>query len=226
MDPSLNGYSPDRDKIFYRQLNAEISAIPGVRSVGLAALRILENNESDSWLTIEGYRAKPAETPLAFMNWIGPGYFTTLGIPLVAGRDFTENDRQTQKHGDRPDVSQDVARVVIVNEKFARRFFGSVEKAIGRHVGYGIDPGTKTDMEIVGVIKDIKYTSLRDEVPIQMFEPYLAQNFFSGMVRLHAYFHAARSVFCRGARSQYALLIPICRSTACGPWTSKSPIRC
>jgi ABC-type antimicrobial peptide transport system permease subunit len=68
-----------------------------------------------------------------------------------------------------------------VNEKFARRFFGSVDKAVGRHVGFGIDPGTKTDMEIVGVVKDIKYTSLRDEVPVQMFEPYLANNFPSGM---------------------------------------------
>ena len=43
--------------------------------------------------------------------------------------------------------------------------------------GFGIDPGTKTDMEIVGVVKDIKYTNLRDEVPIQMFDPYLANNF-------------------------------------------------
>jgi ABC-type antimicrobial peptide transport system permease subunit len=52
---------------------------------------------------------------------------------------------------------------------------------VGRHVGYGIDPGTKTDMEVIGVIKDVKYTSLRDEIPIQMFEPYLADNFVSAM---------------------------------------------
>jgi len=71
--------------------------------------------------------------------------------------------------------------VVIVNERFAKRFFGSAGNAIGRHVGYGIDPGTKTDMEIVGVIKDVKYTSLRDEVPVQMFEPYLANDFVSNM---------------------------------------------
>jgi predicted permease len=178
IDPSLTGYNADRAKILYNQLASNLAAIPGIRSVGLAAVRILEQNESDSWLTIEGYRAKPTETPDAYMNWIGSGYFKTLGVPLVSGRDFTDRDRQSQQHGDKPDSQ--VSRVVIVNEKFAKRFFGSVDKAVGRHVGYGIDPGTRTDMEIVGVVKDIKYTSLRDEVPVQMFEPYLANNFVSG----------------------------------------------
>jgi predicted permease len=179
VDPSLNGYNTDRSKLFYRRLSAEIAAIPGVRSVGVATVRILENNESDSWLTIEGYHPKATETPDAFMNWIGPGYFTTLSVPILAGRDFTERDTQMQQHGDRP--TDLVSRVVIVNERFAKRFFGSAGNAIGRHVGYGIDPGTKTDMEIVGVIKDVKYTSLRDEIPIQMFEPYLANDFVSNM---------------------------------------------
>ena len=179
VDLSLNGYSPERCKIFYRQLTADLSAIPGVHAVGLAAERILENDESDSWLTIEGYRPKPAETPDAFMNWIGPGYFTTLGVPLLAGRDFTERDTQSQQHGDRPEDK--VSSIVIVNEKFAKRFFGSVENSVGHHVGYGIDPGTKMDMEIVGVVKDIKYTNLRDEAPVQMFEPYLAGRGMPGM---------------------------------------------
>jgi predicted permease len=179
VNTSLSGYSTDRTKIFFRQLNAELAAIPGVRSVGLAMVRILAQDESDSWLTIEGYHPKPTETPDAYMNWIGPGYFTTLGVPLVAGRDFTDQDTQTVQHGDKP--GNPVARVAIINQKFAKNFFGSVKNAIGRHVGFGIDPGTKTDMEIVGVIKDIKYTNLRDEVPVQMFQPYLAQSFVGGM---------------------------------------------
>jgi predicted permease len=179
IDPSLNGYNSQRSKLFYRQLSAELNAIPGVRSVGLAFVRILENNESDSWLTIEGYHPKATETPDAFMNWIGPGYFTTLGVPIMAGRDFTEKDTERQQHGEKPDDTE--PRVIIVNEKFAKRFFGSARNAIGRHAGYGIDPGTKADMEIIGVIKDIKYTNLRDEVPVQMFEPYLASDFVSNM---------------------------------------------
>jgi len=179
LNPSLNGYNSDRSKLFFRHLTGELSAIPGVSSVGIAAVRILENNESDSWLTIEGYHPKPTETPDAYMNWIGPGYFMTLGVPLLAGRDFTEQDTQMQQHGDKPGDTE--PRVVMVNEKFAKQFCGSVGNAIGRHAGFGIDPGTKTDMEIVGVVKNIKYTSLRDEVPAQMFEPYLASDFVSNM---------------------------------------------
>ena len=184
VDPSLNGYTIPQAMLFYRQLTAEIGTIPGVHAVGLAAVRILEQNESDSWLTIEGYHPKPTETPDAYMNWIGPGYFTTLGVPILAGRDFTDKDTQNQRHGDRPDDL--VPRVVIVNEKFAKQFFGSGANAIGRHAGFGIDPGTKTDMEIIGVIKNIKYTSLRDEVPPQMFEPYLANNFIGGDMTIYA----------------------------------------
>jgi predicted permease len=179
VDPSLNSYDTARCKLFYRQLTAELNAIPGVRSVGIATVRILEDNESDSWLTIEGYHPKATETPDAYMNWISPGYFATLGVPVLAGRDFTAQDNQTIQHGDKPDDTD--PRVVMVNEKFAKRFFGSAGNAVGRHVGYGIDPGTKTDMEIVGVTKDIKYTNLRDEVPVQMFEPYMASNWVSGM---------------------------------------------
>ena len=175
VSPSLNGYTPERSKIFFRQLSANLAAVPGVRAVGLASVRILEHDESDSWLTIEGYRPKPTETPDAFMNWISPGYFATLHVPIIAGRDFTEQDAQAVQHGDQPDDT--VSRVVMINEKFAKRFFGSGENALGRHVGFGIDPGTKTDMEIIGVVKDIKYMSLRDEVPVQMFEPYLAKSF-------------------------------------------------
>jgi predicted permease len=179
LDPSLNGYSSERCKLFYRQLTAELNSIPGVRSVGVAMVRILEDNEWDNWLTIEGYHPKPSETPDAFMNFIGPGYFSTLGVPLLAGRDFTERDTKMQQHGDKPDDTEPL--VAMVNEKFAKRYFGSTGNAIGRHVGQGIDPGTKTDMEIIGVVKDIKYTTLRDEVPIQMFEPYLANDSVSGM---------------------------------------------
>src|SRR5581483_2319037 len=165
--------------LFYRQLTDQLHSIPGVRSVGLAMVRILEHDESDSWLTIEGYHPKPTETPDAYMNWVSPGYFATLGVPVIAGRDFTDQDTQWVQHGE---SSTDRApRVVIVNEKFAKRFFGSVENAVGRHAGFGIDPGTKTDMQIVGVVRDMKYESLCDEIPVQMFEPYMAVNFVGGM---------------------------------------------
>lgn len=180
VDPSLNGYDAERAKIFFRQLTDQINGIPGVHDVGLAGMRILEENEWDQWVTIEGYRpAKSSDTPDPYMNAIGPGYLATIGVPILAGRDFTSKDTQYVQHGDKPDYTAPL--VVLVNEKFAKRYFRSDGNAIGRHVGFGIDSTTKMDMEIVGVFKDIKYTNLRDEIPIQMCMPYLASKFLGGM---------------------------------------------
>ncbi|HEV2687309.1 MAG TPA: ABC transporter permease, partial [Bryobacteraceae bacterium] len=179
IDTASAGYHGTRAKAFFRQLTDSIQGVPGVRSVGLAAIRILEDNEWDNWVTIEGYHPKASETPDPYMNEISPGYFAALGVPMLAGRDFTMKDSETVQHGEKPDSK--VPRVVLVNEKFAKRFFNSAGGAIGRRVGFGIDPNTKTDMEIVGVFKDIKYTNLKDEIPIQMCQPYMANDRVGGM---------------------------------------------
>lgn len=171
MDPSLNGYSNEKSRDFYQRLTARVGAIPGVHSAAVAAVRILEENEWDSSVTVEGYAGKADENIAAYMNSISPGYFGTLGVPIIAGRDFRDSDTEQLKHG--PEKENTVPRVVIVNEKFARKYFKG-PSPIGHHVGFGSDPNTKTDMEVIGVVKDIKYTNLRDEIPIQMFAPYLA----------------------------------------------------
>jgi predicted permease len=181
LDPSLNGYSTDKSKAFYRQLTEDLASVPGVKAVGLAAVGIMQGNEWDSGVTVEGHVAAPQEDMQAYMNSIGPGYFTALGVPVVAGRDFTLQDTDEIRHRQTGTDDDWTPRTVIVNEKFARRFFGGTNRALGRHVGFGTDPGTPTDMEIVGVIKDIKYTNLRDEIPTQMFVPYLAGRFVGDM---------------------------------------------
>jgi predicted permease len=180
VDPSLNGYKPERAKIFYRQLTDSLSAIPGVQSVALAAVRILEENEWDSSVTVEGYTPPRAgDHPEPFMNSISPNYFATLGAPILAGRDFTVQDTQEVRHNDDQEDSW-VPTKVIVNETFVKRYFAG-RNPIGRHIGFGMNPGTKLDMEVIGVVKDIKYTNLRDEIPEQAFVPYLASRYVSGM---------------------------------------------
>jgi predicted permease len=172
IDPSLNGYSPERLKVFYPQLSDALSAIPGVQSVGLASMRILEDNEWDSGMSVEGFTpAKPDEHAQPYMNQIGPNYFATLGVPVVSGRDFRITDNRDVKHG--PEVWNWVPTTVMINEKFAKKYFGG-RNPIGLHIGFGTDPGTPTDMEIIGVVKDFKYAGLRDEIPEQAFIPYLA----------------------------------------------------
>ena len=179
IDPSLAGYTPERSRIYYQQLTNALSAIPGVQSVGLASMRILENNEWDSGMTVEGYTpAKPEDRAQPFMNQIGLGYFATLGVPIVAGRDFRLTDDHEIKKG--PEEDDWTPTTVMINEKFAKRFFPG-RNPIGLHVGFGSDPGTRTDMEIIGIVKDIKYTSLRDEIPEQAYIPYMGSHFLGGM---------------------------------------------
>ena len=179
IDPSLGGYTPERTKIFYQQLSSSIASIPGVQSVGLASMRILENNEWDSGMTVEGYSpSKPDDHAQPFMNSISPDYFATLGVPIVAGRDFRITDDHAVKRSTREDDWTPTA--VMINESFAKRFFAG-RNPLGLHLGFGTDPGTRTDMEIIGIVKDIKYTNLRDDIPVQAYIPYLADRFPSQM---------------------------------------------
>jgi predicted permease len=176
IDPSLNGYSVERSKVFYEQLTENLSSIPGVQSAALASVRIMENNEWDSSMTVEGYTApKPEDRAQPYMNMIGPGYFATMGIPIVAGRDFRLTDnREVKREGltDEPENERWTPSAVIINAKFARKFFAG-RNPVGMHVGFGSDPGTPTQMEVIGVVKDVKYTNLRDEIPEQAFIPYM-----------------------------------------------------
>ena len=184
IDPSLNGYSVPRLKNFYQQLTDNLSSLPGVQSVGLASMRIMENNEWDSSMTVEGYTApKPEDRAQPYMNMIGPGYFATMGIPIVAGRDFRLSDDREMKRenlSDEPENERWTPTAVMINEKFARKYFAG-RNPVGMHVGFGSDPGTPTQMEIIGVVKDVKYTNLRDEIPEQAFIPYMGSRFVSDM---------------------------------------------
>jgi predicted permease len=178
IDPSLNGYSSARAKIFYQRLTDDLASVPGIQSVGLAAMRILEDDEWDSSMTVEGYTPKPGQTPEPFMNAISPNYFRTLGVPILTGRDFTVKDASEVKTG--PEPNDWSPTTVIINESFAKRYFKG-RNPLGLHVGFGSDPGTKTVMQVIGVVKDVKYTNLRDEIPVQAYIPYLGNHYVGGM---------------------------------------------
>jgi predicted permease len=178
VDPSINGYPDARSRAFYHRVVEQLEATPGVTSVGLASMRILEGNEWDSSITVEGYSPKPGQGADPYMNSVSPNYFATMGIPIVAGRDFTIQDTQQVKHGLEEDNF--VPAKIMINETFARKYFAG-RNPVGLHLGFGSDPGTKTDMEVIGVVKDVKYTNLRDEIPVQAFIPYLAGRHFGGM---------------------------------------------
>ncbi len=176
-DPSLNGYDGPRSIAFFRELDRRLAALPGVQSASMAMQAILENNEWDSTINLEGYTSKPGEDMNPQFNAISPGYFATLGVPLLEGRDFSDRDTGTLQHRGIPFP---VPNVIIVNEKLAKRYFGN-RSPLGRHIGFGNEPGAVADMEIIGVVKDFKYTGVRDDITRQAFIPYLGLPFARNM---------------------------------------------
>ncbi len=169
IDPTMNGYSMEKTRKIYAQLEQALSSLPGVRDASLAVVSVMEGNEWDQWVTIDSYSPKTGELPDPHMNFLSPGYFKTMEIPLLAGRDFRVTD----------DLSSE--KVCIVNETFARKYFGTVN-AVGHRIGMGVDPGTKTDITIVGVVRSTKYESMRDEIPLELFRPYRQLDFATGIV--------------------------------------------
>jgi predicted permease len=154
LNPRNAGYQMDRAAAFFQRLNERLGAIPGVRAAGMSDMAILTGNEWDQWVAIEGYRS--TEPPDPHFNAISPGYLEAMGMHLVMGRSFTEHDSET------------APKVALVNATFAKRYFANAP-AVGRHIGLGGDPGTPTDIEVVGVVNDTRYESLRDEIPPQVF---------------------------------------------------------
>ncbi len=167
VNPVMTGYKPEQTGEFYRQLKQALDTMPGVESSTLAVVPVLVGNEWDSSVTVEGYSAPAEESVDPHMNYISPDYFRTFEISMLEGRDFTVKD------------DAKAPLVAIVNERFGKRYFAG-RNPIGHHIGMGADPGTKTPIEIVGVVQDTKYESMRAEIPFEVYIPY-RQNGTLGM---------------------------------------------
>jgi predicted permease len=159
IDPTLGGYDTARTKSFYAQLQERLRVLPGIEAAGSAVVAIMEGDEWDSTITVEGYDAADDENMNPHFNSISPGYFEALDMAVKQGRDFDSGDSE----GAKP--------VVVVNETFAKRYFEN-ESPLGYHIAFGRGPNVSPDMEIVGVVEDAKYENLRDEVPRQVFVHY------------------------------------------------------
>ncbi len=156
--PQLNRYSPPRALAFVERLRQTIAATPGVSSVSAATIPILANDDWGSDVTVQGYTAREAEDMHVGRNDVGPGYFATLGTPLLAGREFQDPDKAGSP------------QVAIVNATFVRRFLQR-RNPLGVHLRTGAGNG-KPDVEIVGVVKDSKHSDPRDPIHPFVYEPY------------------------------------------------------
>jgi predicted permease len=166
-DLSRSGYDRARAAAFMNTFLDKVSRVPGASSAAFTFQPLLGNGGWGMGLTVEGYQAPPGESAGAALNAVSPGYFTTMGIPLLAGREF-------DAHDDHATAIQEgwPYRVAVVNETFAKRYFNGVNP-VGRRIGIGGNPGTPTPIEIVGLVKDTRYGAIREEQRAQVFFPYL-----------------------------------------------------
>lgn len=157
--PELNGYTPQRSVAFFDELRESLAALPGVRSVSAAEIAILTDSNSSSNVTVEGYQAQENEEMNVMRNQIGPDYFATMSVPLISGREFTSSDAANSP------------KVAIINETMARRFFAN-RNPIGSRFMFGRSNRNRPNIEIVGVVKDSKHATMREQARPFAYIPY------------------------------------------------------
>ncbi len=170
ISPMLNGYDSIRSLQLFERTEQELAAIPGVTGVTASMIPILTGSNWGSDIHAEGYEHLPDANTSANFNRIGPAYFSTLGIPLVAGREFDASDGTTGE------------KVAVVNEEFTRKFgLGSGGAALGKMIS---DHGEDLDTRIVGVVQNTKYSEVKNKVLPLFFYPY-RQDFSLGFLTFY-----------------------------------------
>jgi predicted permease len=162
LDPSLVGYKDDRLREIYQRLFARLEAVPGVRAVTFSRVPLLSRGSTNGTFDLPGAKPNPDGTVPAtgdvYFHTVRENFFEAMGIPMLIGRTFTaQDDLKAQK-------------VVVVNQAFANRYFPG-----GSPVGkrFGTDYKKPDEIEIIGLVKDSKYTSQRDEMPATIYRSWL-----------------------------------------------------
>ena len=159
VSPALNGYEPVRSAELFRRVSEELAAVPGVTGVSSSLVPILSGNSWGTDVRVEGWETGPDIDSNSRFNAVGSGYFSTLGMPLLAGREFTETD------------APGTPRVAVVNEAFTRKFNLDGARAVGRWMDSEGGEGDALGIQIVGVVQDAKYNDVKSEVPPLFFVP-------------------------------------------------------
>ena len=156
ISPARSGYDSVRTKALYERVEQELAAIPGVSGVTSSSVAILSGSNWGESVSVEGFEKNPDTDDGSRFNQVGPNYFHLLHVPIVSGRDFTASDNMGS------------AKVAIVNEAFAKKFkLGS--NAVGKHMSTGND---SLNIEIIGLVKDAKYSQVKDSVPPVFVRPW------------------------------------------------------
>ena len=147
IDPSLNGYDAPRSAAALTEFVQRVEQVPGIRHAGLSSVSPITGSWDVNDLTVPGYQPKDGEEVNASFAAVTPGYLEAMGIALREGRALTWRDTES------------VQRVAVINETMAREYFPG-GSAVGRHFSFG---GEKEPTEVVGVVRDGKYVTLRED---------------------------------------------------------------
>jgi predicted permease len=155
ISPTLNGYTGARSAQFFAQLEDQLGAIPGVTGVTAARVPVLAGNNWDNSVNVQGFAKTPDTDDDANFDAVGPDFFKLLGVPLLSGREFTRSDVVGSP------------QVAIVNEAFAKKF-GLGHEPIGKMMG----TNDSMNIQIVGMIRDAKYSEVKKAIPPVYYLPY------------------------------------------------------
>ena len=158
LSPALSGYGETQTRALYERVEAELAALPAVTAVTAASIAVFAGDSWGTRVMVEGFEAGPDADRSTRFNQIGTDYFGTLGIPVLAGRTFTESDVRA------------APPVAIVNEAFARKF-NLGRDAVGRRLGRG-GRDVALDTEIVGLVADTRYNNVKTPAPPLLYVPY------------------------------------------------------
>lgn len=159
LSPYLNGYSTAQAFVLFDQVEEQLRGLPGVVSVTESTVPLLSNSNWYNNITVEGFDAGPDADTNVSVARVGTDYFRTLGIPLLTGRELTRAD------------GENAPRVAIVNEAFGRKFnFGA--NVIGKRLAIGAGGNRPLDIEIVGLVRDAKYSEIKEPPPPQLVMAY------------------------------------------------------
>jgi predicted permease len=162
VSPTIAGYRGDRYSVFSRQLLDNLHTVPGVAAVTLAENgAFMGRDSSTNRMRADDFAAGPEGIPRSRFDAVGPDYFTTAGISLLAGRDIRQSDTASSQ------------AVVVINEAMARRFFPGVDP-IGRRMLWGAGQSERS-LEVIGVTRDVKQQSVRDEAGLRFYVAYFQQ---------------------------------------------------
>ncbi len=160
VNPGLNRYDEKKVRTLYRDMLDRLATVPGVRGVALSQPSLLSGSVNSTSIFIQGRTYDPMvrQTNNSINRLvISPNFFEVMGISLAVGRGFTDRDHDT------------ATKVVVINEAAVRKYFPN-ENPVGRRFGSSIE--TTGDLEVIGVLRDVKYNSIRDDVPPTMYVPY------------------------------------------------------